>query len=191
MSFLHAACRIALSFAAAVALFIGFSVAGPGEAAAQLTGGLEGRVIHHLFSVTAPDGADKVVAEAWTVRKTGILYVRGAPDPAMLRLPLTLSSRAVAEVPDNARALHPQKSVLDSPGWLKAGHLWARTQDGVADTGLKLIVEPFCANRCEVVAVEQYHLPGSEGMDGGRVKLVDVDRFPLEVGDRITVYAPR
>ncbi len=164
----------------------------PRPAAAQLTGGLEGEFIHHVFELTPGQGQPKVVAEAWAHRKTGALWVVGRVDPRMLAGALTLRSQGTDDGPPaHARSLSPQKAVLEGPAWLKSGHVWSREADGVADTGLKLVLDPLCRDNCSIVAVEQYHLPGSEGMAGAKVKLSAVDRYPLEAGDRVTVFAPR
>lgn len=178
----------------AIVLFAAFGLllVSARPAAAQLTGGLEGEFIHHVFELTPDEGSTKPVAEAWANRKTGTMWIIGAVDPHMLGGALTVRSEGTDRgPPPGARALSAQKAVLEGPSWLKSGHVWSREADGVADTGLKLVLAPLCRANCPVVAVEQYHLPGSEGMAGQQVKLTPVDRYPLEAGDRITVFAPR
>jgi len=177
---------------AARLLVIGLLLASATPALAQLTGGLEGDFIHHSFESTPVDAPPRVVVEAWADRKTGLLWVRGAVAPEVLATNLTLRSQ-VSRVgpPRDARPLAPQKAAIDAPIWLKQAHIWARPQDGVADTGLRLVLEPLCLRRCAVVAVEHYRLPGAGGIAGGPVKLAAVDCYPLEPGDGVTVYAPR
>lgn len=167
-----------------------FGLAAP--AAAQLTGGLEGMVLRHVIEADGPCDEREVVAEVWSVTKTGALYVRGAITPAVLDGSLTMRSSVYwGSPPLDARALWPSVEVLDGPRWLKRGHVWSRPSDGVADSALKLVIDPKCTARCAILAIEHYRVVGGQGPAAGPDTFVGVDRWPLEAGDRRTVYAPR
>lgn len=175
--------------AAVILALIGFAL----PASAQLTGGLEGHVLHHVFEAPLqPGGRPKVVAEAWYVTKTGELWVRGKLSPEMVEGDVTMRSAVyVGPMPEGARVLTPSVQVIASPTWLKRANIWARPADGVADTAIKFVLPRNCSSRCEVVAIEHYQVVGGEGPMAGPDIFVGVDRWPVEPGDRRTVYAPR
>lgn len=161
-------------------------------ASAQLTGGLEGIIIHHTFERATKVGASEVVAEAWLDRKTGDLWVRGRMAPEALKGTLTMRSQVAAGGPPaDARRLSPKVVPVDAPTWLERGHLWARPEDGVVGTAVKLTLTPGCDRRCAVVGVEHYELPGGAMSGSGFSKLHEVDLWPVEPGDVRTVYAER
>lgn len=178
-------------FTVCISIIIGLcSLAAP--ASAQLTGGLEGMVLRHVIETDGPCDEREVVAEVWSVTKTGALYVRGTISPAALGGSLTMRSTVYQGLPPlDARALWPSTEFLDGPHWLKRGHIWSRPSDGVADSALKLVIDPKCTAKCAVLAIEHYRVVGGVGPAAGPDTFVGVDRWPLEAGDRRTVYAPR
>lgn len=174
--------------ALAASLFL-VLLAGAAPAAAQLTGGLEGRYIHHVFERVVSGRAPVLIAEAWADPTSGVLWVRGRLRPLELDGDLRIVSKGTDDRPPlDTVKMRPSSSVVQRGAWLKQSHVWSRPEDGLADTGLKLVLQPRCVADCAIVAIEHYALPEAGGMQGATVTLDRVDAYFIEPGDVRTVF---
>lgn len=162
-------------------------------AAAQLSGGLDGKWSHYVINLAGLDGTAVPVVDVWALGSGADTLVawrsRTRLGRADLGRPLVVERRASAAPPLTASLQRPATALFTGSFDVTGAHLFARAEDGVADTLLHLRLSSGCATNCELQGISFIQLPGAS-LDLGRSSVTvmqAVDAFPIEPGDRRTV----